>query len=171
MLVKGLTDTKSYYNFVNHLAKVGRGKADTQVEGSIGFYKNPLFEQLLTDLLPEIERHTGYQLYKTYSYGRVYHLGEELAAHKDRKACEITVSLCLGTEDRTWPIWIHDRENKDHAIEIEPGDALIFKGVELKHWREPNTFGDCVYAFLHYVDQNGPYADQKDDLGDKPPSY
>jgi hypothetical protein len=52
----------------------------------------------------------------------------------------------------------------NHSFLLRPGDALLFKGIELTHWREKNTFGPCSQVFLHYVDQNGPYAYCRDDL-------
>jgi len=169
--VKGLADTSVYYNFINKLVELGKGKQDNQVPGSKGFYGELIFEKLLEHLLPVVEINTGYQLFKTYSYARQYHLGEELKIHRDRHACEITVSLCLGNEDKAWPIWICDREKQFHSFALEPGDAVIFRGIELQHWREPNTYGACGQAFLHYVDKNGPHADQKDDLKNKAGNY
>lgn len=161
--VKALTETTSFYNFTNGLVKFDPGNADRQVPGSRGYYKNPFFEQLLINLLPLVEQYTGYQLFKTYSYLRLYHPGERLEPHIDRVACEVTVSLCLGSEGLPWPLWIRDRDGKKHSFEMTAGDAVIFKGVELSHWRDVNTFGNCSYVFLHYVNQFGPYADQKDD--------
>jgi len=164
--VKGLmNDTSNYRKMMNRLVELGKGKHDQQVPGSQGFYKEALFEKLLEHLLPAIEEHSGYKLYKTYSYARQYHLGEELKKHRDRHACEVTVSLCLGNEGETWPLWLKDRHGENHSFALEPGDAFIFKGIELVHWREPNTFGPCSQVFLHYVDQDGPYASERDDKG------
>lgn len=162
--VKSLIDTSNYRKLMNRLEEMGKGKRDSQVPGSLGFYKEPFFEKLLEHLLPAIEQHSGYKLYKTYSYARQYHLGEELKIHCDRHACEVTVSLCLGIDGEPWPIWLRDREKNNRSFALEPGDAFIFKGVELPHWREPNTFGPCSQVFLHYVDQDGPYAAEKDDM-------
>ena len=165
--VKGLIDTTNYRKLMNRLEELGKGTHDKQVPGSLGFYKEPFFEKLLEHLLPEIEKRSGYKLYKTYSYARQYHLGEELKIHRDRYACEVTVSLCLGNEGKPWPIWLRDREKNKHSFALEAGDAFIFKGVELPHWRELNTFGPCSQVFLHYVDQEGPYAAERDDLNKK----
>jgi len=169
--VRGLADTASHYMFINKLVDLGQGKNDKQVPGAKGFYKNPLFERLLEHLLPAVEQHTGYSLYKTYSYARRYNLGDELKRHLDRNACEVTVSLCLGNDDKPWPIWIRDKDKNKHCFEMQAGDAVIFKGVELVHWREPNTTGRCANAFLHYVDKQGPYADEKDDVKNKTGNY
>src|SRR4051812_46140733 len=91
MMVRGLTDTTSQYMFINKLIDLGKGQGDKQVPGAIGFYKNPFFERLLEILLPAVEQHTGYSLYKTYSYARKYNTGDELKRHLDRPACEVTV--------------------------------------------------------------------------------
>ncbi len=132
--------------------------------GSTGFYKEFAFEKLLELVLPFMEKTTGYALYKTYSYARIYHNGEELKKHTDRPACEITVSLCLANEENGWPIFIEDAKGGKHSFTLKAGEALVFKGIELPHWREPNIYGECSFAFLHYVRQNGRFADQRDDL-------
>lgn len=172
LFVPALIDTKTYFTTIKKLAEWGRGnKNDAQVPGSIGFYKEPFFEKLLQFLLPTIEFHTGYELLKTYSYARCYHLGEELKPHTDRQACEITVSLTLGYEGSSWPIWILDKQKEKHSFTLEPGGALIFKGMELKHWREKNVYGNCAQVFLHYVDKNGPFANKADDRSEDITKY
>lgn len=164
LFVPGLFNTASYFTVLKKLSEIGKGnKNDKQVPGSVSYYKEPIFEKLLIHLLPQIEKLTAYQLYKTYSYARYYHLGEELKPHTDRHACEITVSLTLGYQRQTWPIWLLDRQQEKRSFTLEAGDAVIFKGIELQHWREINTYGDCGQVFLHYVDQNGPYSAEIDD--------
>jgi hypothetical protein len=61
-----------------------------------------------------------------------------------------------------WPIYIESR-NGDKAIELEPGDALIYKGIEVPHWREPFEGERQVQVFLHYVKKNGDYSEYKFD--------
>lgn len=164
LYVPCLIDTSAYYRFFGKLVESGRGDVgDKQVPGSTGFYKEMLFEKLLEHLLPKIEAHTGHELFKTYSYARRYELGNELKPHVDREACEVTATLALGFEGEIWPIWVEDRAKVHHSFLLRPGDALIFRGVELNHWREKNSFGPCSQVFLHYVDRNGPYANCKDD--------
>lgn len=168
LYVPGLIDTSAYYTFFGKLCEMGKGNPDDkQVPGSKSFYGMPLFEKLLEHLQPKIEAHTGVALFKTYSYARRYEIGNELKPHVDRKACEITATLALGFEGEIWPIWVEDREKVHHSFLLQPGDALIFRGMELKHWREENRFGPCSQVFLHYVDKNGPHACCKDDAGPK----
>lgn len=37
---------------------------------------------------------------------------------------------------------------------------LIYKGCELEHWREPFQGYDCGQVFMHYNDEDGPFADK-----------
>lgn len=53
-------------------------------------------------------------------------------------------------------------------IELQMGDAVVFKGRELFHWREPYIEGAWqVQIFLHYVDAAGPFKDLKYDRREK----
>jgi hypothetical protein len=39
---------------------------------------------------------------------------------------------------------------KGVKVDLKPGDMLIYKGMELEHWREPFEGEDCIQVFLHY---------------------
>ncbi len=41
-------------------------------------------------------------------------------------------------------------------IDLEPGDAIMYRGADLIHWRDPSPHDWLVQVFLHYVDLNGP---------------
>ena len=47
-----------------------------------------------------------------------------------------------------------------------PNNALIFKGIDKIHWREYCKHDHFMTVFLHYVDQNGKYAEHKFDKRD-----
>lgn len=163
LFVPDMVETSGYYNYINKLEALGMGKEDRTYPGAKCFYKEPLFEKLLESLLPRIESLTGYKLNKTYSYARQYKIGNILKPHKDREACEFTVSLALGSKGGIWPIWIEDRSKERRSLSLKPGDAVILFGSELTHWREENKYGPCAQVFFHYVDQDGPFAKFKDD--------
>jgi hypothetical protein len=137
----------------------------SQVPAAHSKYADPAMEAMLLHLHPLMEKNTGLELYPTYSFYRVYRNGDELAAHKDRPSCEISTTVCFNysydDSKYTWPIIMN--KNK---INIKPGDAVVYRGVDLEHSREQFiTPGDDwhVQAFLHYVDVNGPFADYKFD--------
>jgi hypothetical protein len=116
---------------------------------------------LLMDLLPLAEDVTQLSLFPTYSYFRVYKRGDILVKHTDRPACEISVTLCLGYEaEEPWPLLLESPAGV-LPIELEPGDALFYRGTECMHWREPMNGERAAQVFLHYVNQNGPYAEWK----------
>ncbi|MEO8327640.1 MAG: hypothetical protein ABI618_17455 [Nitrospirota bacterium] len=135
---------------------------DEQVKDTPRAYGDFMMDGLLVSLQPEIERACGLDLFPTYSYFRVYKCGDSLAKHTDRPACEISVSLCLGFEGgKSWPIWIEGPHTS--SVDLSSGDALLYRGLECSHWRKTYDGHRQAQVFLHYVDQNGPYAEWKFD--------
>src|SRR5262245_66530252 len=113
-------------------------------------------EGLLEELMPRMEAETQRRLHPTYSYYRVYKRGDVLPRHTDRESCEVSVSLCLGyAASEPWPLWL-ERLGASRAIALRPGDALLYRGIELPHWREAFAGEHAAQLFLHYVDRAGP---------------
>ena len=62
-----------------------------------------------------------------------------------------------------------ERMHKEHiedtsSILLEEGDAVIYKGCEIVHWREPYNEGTkLTQTFLHYVDANGRFSEWEND--------
>jgi hypothetical protein len=161
-VIKKLIDPTEY----QALLKLSEEKGQIYNEGVEGFQtfaNTEKFEKLLEDLKPVIESHSGYKLFKTYFFARKYKEGSVLPVHTDRNSCEISVSICLGFEKEPWPIWVMDKDEVPQSIILMPGDALLYKGIEVAHWRAKNIYGPCHQVFLHYVNQNGPYSIHKDD--------
>jgi hypothetical protein len=125
-----------------------------------------VFDSLLEQLLPHFEVASGKRLYPTYSYARLYAPGDVLENHIDRPACEISATITLGFEGGVWPIYMGDDEEKSNAskIEMQVGDAVLYRGTEKYHWREKYTEGKWqAQVFLHYVDADGPNKEWKFD--------
>jgi len=141
-------------------------RIERDVTAAPGVYADPVMEHLLERLRPAAEAVTGVQLYPTYSYVRLYGRGDALAAHQDRCSCEFSVSLALGQEPAApWPLWIRGPLGP-HAAALAPGDALLYRGIDCEHWREPYGGDRLAQVFLHYVDQHGPHAAWKFDKRD-----
>jgi len=139
---------------------------DHQAPGSPSFYNDKEMVKLHKKLLSKIEKYTGLKLFKTYCYYRTYKKGDILRIHQDRPACEISVTLNLGRKDKySWPIWIVNYNEIPEMVILHPGDALIYMGCDVQHWRPKNKYSDDYsQVFLHYVDKNGPNAWAKNDL-------
>jgi len=136
---------------------------DLQVPNTPGGYGDPAFDGLLEYLRPRVEERSGLALYPTYSYFRFYKRGDVLKRHRDRPACEISVSLNIGqTPAEPWPIFV-EGDAGPYAAQLVPGDALLYRGCDCYHWREAYQGGRLVQVFLHYVDREGPHAGEKFD--------
>lgn len=134
-------------------------RADPEVPDTPVVYGDPVMEALLEELTPRVEAETRLRLYPTYSYYRVYKRGDVLRRHTDRESCEVSLSVCLGhAAAEPWPLWV-DRHGVSSAITLLPGDALLYRGIEVAHWREAFAGEHAAQLFLHYVDQAGPYRD------------
>jgi alkylated DNA repair dioxygenase AlkB len=92
----------------------------------------------------------------SYSYLGSYVAGAILARHTDREQCGLTASVCIDEEgpdpDFHWPLGLEDRAGQDVKATLLPGDALLFRGTELPHYREQLPSG-CSYTsiFFHFV--------------------
>lgn len=137
---------------------------DPEVPGTQVAYGDVRMDHLLEALRPRVERETGLSLFPTYSYFRRYKQGDKLSRHVDREACEVSLSLNLARRSAApWPLWLEALDGKARAVELEPGDLLLYRGMELPHWRDPFDGELTLQVFLHYVNQNGPYRDQRFD--------
>jgi hypothetical protein len=162
-------DLSLLYRYACRRADTNTMSTDLRSPGASAAAGDVFMDGLLVDLLPLTESVTQLKLFPTYSYFRVYKRGDLLVKHTDRPACEISLTLCLGYEaDRAWPLLLETAAGIS-SIELAPGDALIYRGTECAHWREPMEGKRAAQAFLHYVDQHGPYREWKYDKREKLP--
>jgi len=133
---------------------------------SPSFYNAKYMEELLEKSLGRMQRNTGLGLFKTYAFWRWYMEGETLLPHCDRPACEISATIFVGGDP--WEIHIRGYDDSSHVVQQELGDALIYRGCDLKHWREEFEGKEHAQVFIHYVDQDGPNKSHKGDTVDGP---
>lgn len=161
------TNCQQLTNELKRLVNERQTIKDEQCPLSDAVHGSEVFDSLLEQLLPHFENASGLKLYPTYSYARLYSKhGEELKNHRDRPACEISATITLGFEGDVWAIYMGDHEDKTNGtkIEMDVGDAVMYRGMDKWHWREPYFEGKWqAQVFLHYVDQNGPHAEWKYD--------
>jgi hypothetical protein len=117
------------------------------------WYGDPFAESLLLTKLKKMQEECGLELNPTYAFARVYTYLATLNKHKDRPSCEISVTVMIGSSGEKWPIYMDGKE-----LNLNPGDAAIYLGCEVEHWREEFKGDWHSQVFLHYVDKNGPYA-------------
>jgi len=129
-------------------------------------YNDPQLKKILIKCHSKVEELFGVELIPTYCFLTKYKQGDELKIHRDRAACEYSVSMCIETNVR-WPLHFQHPETRERAqvITQNTGDAVLYKGRDLSHWRRPliaeNGFQNQF--FLHYVDANGEHTEQAGD--------
>ena len=144
----------------------------------------PPMQAFLWALTPAMEMVTGHKLIPTYDYFRIYREGDICRVHRDRPACEHSLSLTLDySDDVPWPLEVGragERGPQDiftddfgdetsTAMAMEVGDAVAYRGVEHRHGRTtPNPNAWSAHLFLHWVDPDGPFADQAYDGAGEP---
>lgn len=177
------------------LMKVERGEfvTDQQSPDQPAWAGETFLDAILLENLKKAEELVGYELYPTYSYARMYGPGAILEPHKDRPACEVSFTCTVGFEGDPSALFFCKDVKEDEELpageltneEIErerlsgtptkmilstPGDAAVYLGCKIIHWREPieNT-RSLAQLFMHYVAKNGPNSSQKYD--GRPPNF
>jgi len=133
--------------------------------GDTMFYGDAAAEALLLKYKDKVSQITNKKLLPTYSFWRMYTKNAILKPHTDRPSCEISVTIMLSSDGTKWPIFVDG-----NAVELNPGDGVIYLGQELKHWREQFKGDYHSQVFLHYVDEEGKnkewYMDKRQFWGD-----
>jgi len=161
----------------NRIDKVQYDPVESQVNGSLSRYNIPIYKELHYLVKAELKSILGMDLYPSYFYDRFYFVGQQLRRHTDRPSCEVSVTLQISTNrNEPWPIWFERPDETESCVLMKNGDAVIYKGCEREHWRDPlpsrynktqkfwrklQKLPDDTYhhqIFLHYVDANGPYV-------------
>lgn len=120
---------------------------------------NPLpFIKILVEKIPQVSELCGAQVLPTYVYSVIYKNKAQLTRHTDRDACEISFTVNL-QKDRDWPICVKKPNGEEVCVELNPGEALMYKGCVAEHWRPGEYTGqNFVQTFMHYVKADGPNA-------------
>jgi len=108
------------------------------------------------------EEWCGRELEPAVVYGvRSYSAGSTLKAHFDRQDTHhIASSITLG-KDHTWNLNIQDHDKQWWAVDIEPGQMIMFESGVCIHGRlDPfqGTYYDNIYTHFTYKDPFTPYA-------------
>lgn len=151
----------SHYSRMRHRFDFG-----TTIENKICAFENSYYgdyftESLLLSKRKKMESELNATLLPTYSFFRVYTYDGELVPHKDRPACEISVTIMVDSDGTPWPFYADKEE-----ILMDKGDAVLYRGCDISHSRKKFRGDWHSQIFLHYVDAQGPHAEW---AGDKRP--
>ena len=115
-------------------------------------------ESLLLKKKKLMEKECKLSLLPTYSFWRMYTRFADLKKHTDRPSCEISATIQISSDGAEWPVYMDGNK-----FILENGQALIYLGEEVEHWREEFKGDYHAQCFLHYVKSDGKYTDFKFD--------
>lgn len=145
---------KQFYD----LEASGQYSTDHQAPNSPAIYNFKPFLELLCQKINHVSTLIEEPVFPTYTYARIYKNGETLARHRDRPACEISLTVHIGG-DAGWGISIQKPSTEEVILDLNVGDAMLYLGCIADHWRDkPFTGQNYSQIFLHYVRSNGPCA-------------
>ncbi len=131
---------------------------DPQCPTSPAGYNLPRCIKTLVKKVPQVSELCGADVLPTYAYGRIYSNGEVLRRHRDRDACELSLTINLQQDGVDWPIWVQKPNGEEVKVSLKPGDAMMYLGCTADHWREAFHGQVHVQVFMHYVFADGPRA-------------
>lgn len=136
------------------------GKLIQDPRANIGLFGNACknaipFLELLCEKIDNVRAIVGESVLPTYVYSIIYEKNSILIPHRDRQACEVSITLHLGG-DVEWPIFIRKPDGTEASVTLNPGDAMLYLGCIADHWREQYSGVEYAQVFMHYVRSNGP---------------
>lgn len=180
LIIRGIFDPKELQetppnergqiNYFGSLDKFSHVPLEKQVNGSLARYNHPKYKYPHSQIRIKLEKILGKELYNTYYYDRFYFPGQRLYRHTDRDSCEISLTYQISSSaKKPWPICFETPDGEEKYVELNDGDAVLYKGCERDHWRDPlpsnKTILDKMFfkedttyhhqVFFHYVLANG----------------
>jgi hypothetical protein len=135
----------------------GEGKRDDHMPTALSFWGDSTLDAFHLSMLSTVEQVVDSPLFPTYCYARLYNHGDTLHRHHDRAACEIVATVHLGHHGAAAPPICFAT---GHRVTQTPGDAVVFQGQQIDHWRDSflgQVFGQL---FMNFVRADGPHRDQ-----------
>jgi hypothetical protein len=148
---------RRYYRHQIRTGKLSLG--DGQSPLRYKSYNDPVARFFHQQLTAAMTAFAGEALKASYVYLASYQPGAILEKHTDREQCDFSVTLCLdyAPEPRVatpWPLQLHKKSGTVKVFQAI-GDALLYRGCQLPHSREPLPEGHTSTSiFFHYVRQD-----------------
>lgn len=146
---------RRYYRYHTRMGTFALG--DDQTPGRYTAYDEPTTRYVHQQLARTISDLARRVVVPSYNYLSFYQGGAILDPHTDREACEYTVSLCIDAtpDPHTYGAWPLGLMTQDGPISLvqDIGDAVLFRGRYLTHWRDrlPEGYTSSSVLF-HFVD-------------------
>jgi hypothetical protein len=132
---------------------------DSQCPSSLSLSGDPALDAVMEWIRPELGRLVGFSLAPTYSYTRRYAKGDVLTRHRDRAACEVSVTISIQIPKSAGPSVMYLKPNgaEETKVEMREGDGCVYAGSEVEHWRKRFRVDGYIQLFLHFITRRGPH--------------
>ncbi len=132
---------------------------DSQCPSSLSLSGDPALDAVMEWIRPELGRLVGFSLAPTYSYTRRYAKGDVLTRHRDRAACEVSVTISIQIPKSAGPSVMYLKSNgaEETKVEMREGDGCVYAGSEVEHWRKRFRVDGYIQLFLHFIARRGPH--------------
>lgn len=129
-------------------------------------YGDPALDTFALMSTPLVSQITSMNTSVCYSECRIYTHDDHVLPHMDAPHLSHTVTMFLGGEyQQLWPMWIQkpDVHKTPQLIALEEGDAVIYQGNQVHHWRDHFEGTNYYELTMHFVESHGAYAHHKYD--------
>jgi hypothetical protein len=132
---------------------------DSQCPSSLSLSGDPALDAVMEWIRPELGRLVGFSLAPTYSYTRRYAKGDVLTRHRDRAACEVSVTISIQIPKNAGPsvMYLKPPGAEETKVEMREGDGCVYAGSEVEHWRKRFRVDGYIQLFLHFIARRGPH--------------
>jgi hypothetical protein len=145
-------------HFRERIARGFLSLGDAQSSRRFIVHNDPVSVWLHARLCPAVDRLLPISVRPSYTYLVSYLEGADLPRHTDREQCEYTLSLAVDawpdvSRAGAWPLHLQmGAENATVSVSLAPGDAVLFAGRRLAHFRDPLPMGSTSTSLLlHFV--------------------
>lgn len=145
-----------YYDYLSLKGFLRR--SDQHVENRIWAHNDFVTRKIQFQTEEIIEKIIGKKIKKGFTSFLQYDDCAELTKHLDRDQATYTLSIQLQYLNETtpvenqWPIFIDDKNGQTISYQAKNGQAVLFKGNELIHYREKLKKGhNCRVICLHFT--------------------
>lgn len=157
VIVDGIIDPyfreflQSYYSKVRNYSEAHFGHDWTSINGLGDACSDAVMystRSYITDI-------TELDLIPSFSAVRIFEKGDSVGRHLDGPSNEINCTLCI---DRDTPWHLHFKNDRvEGKVDLLPGQAVLYRGLELYHWRDKYKGHNHVQVIFGYVLKGGEY--------------
>jgi hypothetical protein len=126
-------------------------------------YGDPAFDSFGKMSAPMLSNLVGKELAFSHTLAKILVNDDHQLPHVNKEHLEHTVTVFLGgTYEKLWPIWMQklDTHLAPQLCALEEGDAVIYMGNKVHHWRDHYEGTDYYQLTMHYVEAEGEHGDR-----------